>query len=67
MSIFLRSLPGSLDPEEKGIPLLIAREKKRGWKATPEMSEKGGEREGGVRSVTLKLWSQLKHIYIVPQ
>lgn len=46
------------NPEEKGILLLIARGKKRGYKGTPEISE---ERLGGrrVRAMAFKLWPQL--------
>lgn len=42
---FLISLPGSSNPKEEGIPLLIARETKREWKGTPEISEKSVGRE----------------------
>lgn len=48
MAIILMSLPGSSDPEEKGIPILIAREAKRGWKGTPKISEKRGGKEVGL-------------------
>lgn len=56
MCIFLISLPGSSNPEEKMIPLLTERETKRGWKGTLEISEKRVGKGGGVRAIAFNLW-----------
>lgn len=42
------SLPRSSNPEEKEIPLLIARGTEKGWKGSPEISEERVGKEEGL-------------------